>query len=48
MPACSALLRICSPVFEKMFASGTKEAQDKRIPVTLGTEEDSWLSSAWL
>mmetsp|Transcript_65976 Transcript_65976/g.136615 ORF Transcript_65976/g.136615 Transcript_65976/m.136615 type:complete len:277 (-) Transcript_65976:139-969(-) len=39
-PACSALLRWASPVFDGMFSSGMKEATEQVIEVEIATKED--------
>lgn len=39
-PACSALLRWASPVFDGMFSSGMKEATEQVIEVEVATQEE--------
>ncbi|CAE7269980.1 KBTBD3, partial [Symbiodinium pilosum] len=39
-PACSSLLRMCSPVFNRMFASGMREAQSGTVQVEVATKEE--------
>ena len=36
-PACSTLLRMCSPVFERMFSSGMEESQKGEVKVEVST-----------
>ncbi|CAE7195237.1 bath-38 [Symbiodinium sp. CCMP2592] len=40
MPACSALLRLASPVFNRMLASGMKEAQQSIIKVEVANKAE--------